>query len=100
MKNALSFHDEVLGPQTVSLRALVGADQFAGSLIVVEPNDRVRIRAQGRWVMSRATGTLRKEQWPRPLQLKATVTLAGKGIMRIIDASKGTVPVLLRTLQG
>jgi hypothetical protein len=75
---ALRFEDPVGGSQTMGLHLLYGASRLPGSLIAIEPHQRVRIRARSTWHYPTAP-TPRERHWPRELLLKATVTLTGNG---------------------
>jgi len=92
---SLSFKDEVLGLQSVSPQFLYGARDVPGSLVSVPPQGLVKIRAQGRWLLSSATGTPKPDQWPRSLQIQAMVAISGNGIPSMGETSRETVPVVL-----
>jgi hypothetical protein len=46
---ALNFQNEGLTNEIVGVLPLVGADSLPGSLLVVQPGERIRIRAPGKW---------------------------------------------------
>jgi len=93
---ALTFVDAVLGRQTVAPQVLYGANDIPGSLIVVHPQETVRIHAPGVWLMSAARGTPNKSQWPRELQVKALLTVVRNGISESLGLSQTAAPITLR----
>ncbi len=96
---ALTFTDEVLGRQIVGLQTLYGAKGIEGSVISVQPGERVRIRARSTWILSRSTGTPYEPHWPRQLKVKATVTLVGKDVLRLSEESNAVTPVQFGTVK-
>jgi hypothetical protein len=93
----LAFDDQILGHQVVSPQALYGANPIEGSLIAVQPGERVRIRARGTWILSRSTGTPYEPHWPRPLKVKASVMLVGNGVLYLQEQSNAVTPVQFGT---
>jgi len=65
-------------------------------LIVVQPQESVRIHAPGVWLMSAARGTPDKSQWPRQLQVKALLTVVRNGISESLGQSQTAAPITLR----
>ncbi|MDQ3418573.1 MAG: hypothetical protein M3541_07280 [Acidobacteriota bacterium] len=51
----LRFADEAFAGQGIGGHALYGADSVPDSLVVVGPGERLRIRAPGRWALTRAS---------------------------------------------
>ena len=96
---SLTFNDAILGGQTVGLQTLYGANEIQKSLISVQPGERVRIRARSTWRLTSATGTPYEPHWPRPLKVKAVVTLVGNGFWRFFEESNATTPVLFGTVK-
>ena len=96
---ALTFNDAILRGQIVGLQTLYGANEIQGSLISVQPGERVRIRARSTWHLSSATGTPYEPDWPRPLKVKAVVTLVGNGFLRMSEESNAITPVLFGTVK-
>jgi hypothetical protein len=96
---ALTFNDEILGGQIVGLQTLYGATEIEGSLISVQPGERLRIRARSTWNLSSATGTPYEPHWPRPLKVKALVRLVGNGVLRMSEQSTGVTAVQFGTRQ-
>jgi len=92
----LTFDDKLLGRQTVSPQFLYGSRDVPGSLVAVEPHESLRIRVQGRWILSRATGTPKAEQWPRQLRVNAAIMVTGNGVVRVSGDSPAGSPVMLR----
>ena len=68
-------------------------------MISVQPGERVRIRARSTWILSSATGTPYKPHWPRPLKVKASVTLVGNGVLRMSEDSNAVTRVLFGTMK-
>jgi hypothetical protein len=91
----LEFKDEILGLEAVGPQFLYGARDVPGSLIIVQPHEFVRIRAQARWLLIGGTGTPKPDRWPRPLEIDALVNVVGNGVRPIIETSRETVPVVL-----
>jgi hypothetical protein len=96
---ALTFTDEILGRQIVGLQTLYGSNGIEGSLIAVQPGERVRIRARSTWILSSARGTPYEPHWPRQLKVKATVTLVGKDVLRLSEESNAVTPVQFGTMK-
>lgn len=93
---ALSFQDEILGSQIVGQQFLYGADPIAQSLVLVRPGERVRIRAQGQWLLQSGARKELPDQWVRNLDIGATVQLTGPGGQYLLASSMSTVSVQLR----
>lgn len=92
----LSFVDKALGPQVLGTQILAGAEPLAGTLIVVQPGERVRIRAGGMWSMSRPSKSSTTDNWPRSFQVKATVQIVGYGLTHFVGESGQAASVLVQ----
>jgi hypothetical protein len=85
---SLRFEDEVLGRQIIGYRALYGADDVPGSLLIIRPGERLRLRARAQWLLTSAMRKPLQGRWERDLDVRALVQLkAGREQVQMISAN-------------
>lgn len=74
----LGFTDKTLGSQLIgSEKVLYGASSVPGSVLVLKPGDTVRVRAEGRWWLSRAFPEPPAGGWLRNVSVSAQLQVEG-----------------------
>jgi hypothetical protein len=92
---ALRFEDEALGPQKVGYSVLYGAEPVEGSLLIVEPGERLRVRAQGKWFLGNGVMPSMQEHWQRDVQVRAQLQfMKGRRYLELVSGA--STPVRLR----
>ena len=71
-----------------------GAEPVEGSLVVVQPGERLRVRAPGRWFLGNGDGMQMAATWQRDIQLRAQLQFM-KGTRYLELLSAAATPVRL-----
>jgi hypothetical protein len=88
----LRFEDDELGSQQVGYHVLYGADPVHGSLVKVNPGERVRIRTPATWFLGNSTKQQMPKRWQRDLELRARLQFTqGKQYLEVVSTTTTAV---------
>lgn len=71
----LLFEDSVLGRQLVTTEVLSGADAMPGSLVVIQPDETLRVRSTGMWRLHTRLDRRVPDHWSKAVKLRANVAI-------------------------